>query len=250
MEDVINNPNERWNRNNLSKNKNISMKVINMNLTNMLGKWDWNAISTQISMEDVIRYPNETWCKQGLSMNGKINMKVIRMNLPNAYRHWNWIHISKHISMEDVINNLDEPWSKYNLSQNKNICMKVINTHLPNATSEWKWDYISMNIKIEDIIDYPNETWNKYGLSQNNNMTKHISEKIHISNGIGRWVYHSMKKHVFIRNHDILSLVKTYNRYNMSQNDDISMYWINFKDRVGVCRDNKWKSDISILCRD
>jgi hypothetical protein len=164
MEDVVNNPDLLWNKSYLSMNKNICMKVINMNLPNTTGEWLWNIISRYIQMEDVIKYPNEKWDASYLSMNKNISIDVIRMNLPNLIEEWNWEDISYNIAIEQVIKYPNETWDKSYLSRNENISMEVVNMDLPNAVGKWRWRIIhnlpsvrrnkKKSIEEYDILSY------------------------------------------------------------------------------------------------
>jgi hypothetical protein len=163
-------------------------------------EWNWHKISRNISMEEIINNPNEIWDKEHLSKNKNITIEVINMNLPNSAGEWSWVFISKYISMEEIINNPNEKWYREGLSYNKNISMKVINMNLPNATGEWNKDYL-LNTRLGKVRNIP------------------------------------------IRNKPIYSLP----RYLMSRERNISIYWIRFKDRVGISK-CRWSTDIDIIC--
>jgi hypothetical protein len=215
-------------------------------------EWDWGYISSLIPIEDVINNPNETWNRYGLSYNKNICMKVIDMDLPNAIGSWNWFWISMNIGMEDVIRCPNEKWNKYNLSMNREINMIVIKAILPNAIGNWDWSDISSNISMEDVINNPRETWNKTWLSSNGRMSTSIM-KIRLPKSTGNWNTYNLPerkvhKNISLSNYDVLSIVKRYSRRDLSSCTWISMFWIRFKDRVGICRDPIWSSDISILC--
>jgi hypothetical protein len=175
---------------------------------------------------------------------------------------WNWYYISKRISMKDVINNPNERWDREGLSQNINICMKVINMDLPNAIGKWDWEYISSRISIEDIVNHPNETWSRYFLSFNMNISLEVT-RMNLPNATGEWEEYSidiLKGREICHNNittlpvkieeDIISIVKENTRSYLSKYYKISMYWIRFKDRVGICKNPKWSKDIDIICID
>jgi hypothetical protein len=210
-------------------------------------EWNWYQISQNISIEDVINNPNETWYRLGLSQNKNISMKVIRMDLPNTKGNWSWYHISQYIKMEDVIKYPNERWNRTCLSSNKNITIEVIKTPLPNCTGYWNWAYISLSISMKDVINNPNEMWCRYYLSYNMNMLTNIID-IDLPNAINEWDDNSMMTNkVCVFDYDFVYKVKEQDRSYLSFCEDISMYWIRFKDRVGMCK-SKYRSDIDIVC--
>jgi hypothetical protein len=166
---------------------------------------------------------------------------------------WDWSDISYHIPMEDVIKYPNEEWDKIGLSYNCNISMEVVKKDLPNSTNRWRWYAISRFVRTEDVINYPNEKWHRGWLSMNKNIDIDILiHRIQLPSALGRWirpVSPDIIKDKKESTYDILSIVKEGTRRSLSNNKDISMYWIRFKDRVGLdkCR---WDCDLSIVCSD
>jgi hypothetical protein len=213
-------------------------------------EWDWDEISLNIDIKDVINNPNERWSRYGLSENKGICIKVTKMNLPNAKQLWYWNEISQNIPIEDVINNPNERWYKYRLSCNKNICMKVIRMDLPNAIGDWNWNHISENIDIEEVIRYPNETWDREGLSNNKNIHARITA-LNLPNATRKWCWSSIsidryENRLLVRP-KYTERIKDNDRRHISNYSDISIFWIRFKDKVGLNK-SKWESDMDIIC--
>jgi hypothetical protein len=86
MSIVSSNRDKVWHKGHLSRNKNITIDVIRMNLPNSIGYWNWDHISECISMKEVIDNPNESWILPRLSNNPNITPSVVRTYLPNSIR--------------------------------------------------------------------------------------------------------------------------------------------------------------------
>lgn len=142
--------------------------------------------------------------------------------------------------MEDVINHPDLPWNRESLSMNKKICIDVVITYLPNATNDWRWNYISQYIKIEDVRNHPHLPWNKDKLSYNENMKIDILS-ISLPNATGEW-NNNLYRYMDIADFRILRT----SRENLSNCRNLSIYWIDIIDRVGI-KWSRWTYDIDFL---
>jgi hypothetical protein len=165
---------------------------------------------------------------------------------------WNWYNISMNIGIEDVINNPNEKWDRHGLSFNRDICMKVIKMNLPNATGYWNWEDISGFVQMDDVIKNPNEEWNRYYLSHNRNITLDVVI-MDLPNAIDEWeqvIYENISISENTRDIITTDSIKRETRWHMSMSSDISIFWIRFKDRVGISRYPKWNSDIEIVCKN
>jgi hypothetical protein len=68
-----------------------------------------------------------------------------------------------------------------------------------------------------------------------------------LRNSTQEWDYGCICSHINIINWK--SMIKCgYNKGHISECRDISIFWIDHIDRVGICKNPKWITDISILC--
>jgi hypothetical protein len=121
-----------------------------------------------------------------------------------------------------------------------------------NVHDEWDWEYISRRIPMEDVIKYPNEKWDRHGLSQNKNITIEVSD-MYLPNATNELIRHNIPSEEYIRDNSITTYcsvdsIKRDTRSHISKHKGISMYWIRFKDKVGMCKNPKYESDIDIIC--
>lgn len=91
MDIVLANPYYPWNRQSLSNNRNIDMRVILIDLPNATGTWSWYHISKHIDMDDVRIHRIRPWNRDGLSRNPGITLDIVNdVYMPNASGHWDW----------------------------------------------------------------------------------------------------------------------------------------------------------------
>ena len=80
MQEVIDNPERTWNREGLSRNRGISIHLIDtLVLPNATDEWNWLFISEYIDIQEVVKHPYREWNKEGLSQNRGITLFLIDM---------------------------------------------------------------------------------------------------------------------------------------------------------------------------
>jgi hypothetical protein len=238
--------------------------------------WDWSSISSNINMNDVRKYPHFPWDRDSLSCNSNLELDIHDMYLPNAVGEWIWRNICCDISMSQVIKYKDRKWDRLRLSTNENLTIDVVHMDLPNAVGEWNWDDISENISIEEVKKHPDQPWSRYALyvrhdTDDNDISytmnyirSHRDEQynkedlywypnieidvLDMPNMVGEWNMSILCSMPRIHISDFRILLKYCSREDLSRCRDISIYWIMLIDRVGICKNPKWITDISILC--
>jgi hypothetical protein len=94
-------------------------------MPNAVGDWDWNLISSYISLEQVRRYPHLCWNRMGLSVNPTLTIDdILYLQMPNAVGDWDWWIISSHIPIVSIYVHSNIIWNRDRLSENKNIRLK------------------------------------------------------------------------------------------------------------------------------
>lgn len=54
-------------------------------IRNMIkGHWNWNYVSSIISLSDIRKYPHLSWDRHSLSYNPTLTFDVVKLDLPNA----------------------------------------------------------------------------------------------------------------------------------------------------------------------
>lgn len=114
--EVIENPLERWNMEGLSRNKDITLDIIDQYMPNASGDIYWPGLSERVPISDVMEHPYLTWDKMGLSRNKDINISILKMNLPNATRRWLWTILTKNMPIEEIRHNPSLEWNKIELN--------------------------------------------------------------------------------------------------------------------------------------
>jgi hypothetical protein len=247
LEDISSNPDLPWNRNYLSINKNICMKIIRMNLPNSMYVWNWDLISRHISLEDIVNNPNERWNRREISTNiskrSVMCLDVIKIRLPNSVGDWNWETLSMSVSMPTLLKYYYYPWILRLIPISTLSDMNRL-TCLTQSRGIWDYSYISKYIIQEDVINNPNLPWDKECLSSNKNITLGILS-MNLPNSTGKWCFYYI-----CRRHPIMDCIKHFNknREAIKTHKELSIWWVDFVDKVGICRDPKYESDIEIIC--
>jgi hypothetical protein len=153
MEDVVDHPFRTWNKEGLSSNKNISMKIYCMPLPRSIESWNWTNISMNVIESDVRRYPFAPWDKISLSGNKNISIHMFSVSLDNATGHYDTHILSSRVTLDEVSRHCNYCWYRNILSNNSNITSEVMDLYLPNAIGEWNESLLqTRNIYEEEYI--------------------------------------------------------------------------------------------------
>jgi hypothetical protein len=207
MNDVRKYPHLPWSKAHLSKNKNIEIDIIDMNLPNATREWNymdlclntdrliltpnmevgWDALSYCIPTEYVRKYPHLPWSKGYLSNNNNIGMDILLLDLPNSTGDWCMDILSTYIDMKDIRQHLDMKWDRNTMSTNVDLTIDdVMNLDMPNATDDWNWRSLSRTTPIHYVVSYPHFPWCKNSLSRNRKITFSIMN-MNLPNSTGEW---------------------------------------------------------------
>lgn len=112
VREVLSHPDAPWNRDGLSRNKNITCmeEILSLEMPNAVGLWS--------SPED-------------LSEEEEVD---IEYKLHNPDMPWDWHAISRRVSMQDVLDNPYLPWDKDGLLLNKNIPIEYLKKMYDDST--------------------------------------------------------------------------------------------------------------------
>lgn len=205
-----------WSMVGLSKNPNVTMDIIEANITHSwsyghaltqnpnltwefikrhLDKpWDWDAISRLpiITWDIVVAHPEVKWSYRGLSANPNITMEIVSAN---RNKPWDSLVFSenKNVTIEIVKANRWFPWVRYGLVLlNPNITVKdyMENTDLNNVLGFNKktiFEYANNNYHILKLTTEPEEfTWHDmitgvYSKYKLDDLVLHINKNPNIS---------------------------------------------------------------------
>ena len=146
LDQVRKNPNLPWSREGLSWNNNMLIDDItdlDTRCPNLFGNWNWNHISSHISIRQVRKSSNLRWKRSYLSNSIGLTMDdVLHLSLPNAIGDWNWDDIYLSIPIINVYTHPNIVWNRDKLSRNKDIRVSdLIAWHeiLPCIYSRWNY---------------------------------------------------------------------------------------------------------------
>ena len=202
IEDVLENPEEPWRKNELSWNRGITLDIKRkIDTLDIQGDWLWNLLSQNIPMEDVLRNPEEPWNRAGLSQNSGMSLDISReIDTLNVQGEWKWKLLSQNIPIEEVLRNPALPWDRVGLSLNPGITIdagkRLDIMHVPRATGGWDWLFISMSVPIEDVLTYPRKPWDKKYVPMNRGITMDIMHRIDTLNIQGEWDWHILSRNI------------------------------------------------------
>ena len=177
---------------------------------------DWNQLSKNknISMEIIENYPNKPWNYWFVSQNPNLNKKfIINHQDKNLY----WSYIAEHIKLDQELIQLihSKLYSIISLCKNPSINIRQI------TCNSFDWDYnilagyfkinkwtlkifgdyeflsFNKNLRPRIIESEPNIQWNYYALSENPNITEKFVEKNLDKNW--NWYYLSKNENISIR---------------------------------------------------
>ena len=243
IKDIRAHPEEPWDRGELSRNRNITVRdIMSLDLPSARGSWDWFWVSVNVTMEEVIAYPNMDWDRLGLSQNPNITIDIVHRDiasqdspdpfLSNATGRWQWDALSHYVPIEDVIANPWETWHRDALSMNRGITLDIVHRDIasqgtddpfmPNAIGDWDWLCLSQYVPIEDVRQNPREKWHKAGLSKNKGITLRDVNTLEMPMATGKWYEGLIARYVPIE--DVRqNPEEKWNRYGLSMNRGITI---------------------------
>lgn len=165
---IRDNPHLQWCREGLSENEQITLDdVLNLDLPNSVGEWNWMHLSSLISMDDVRSNPDLTWNRLGLSRNKQLLVDDINhLELPNGSESWDMAMISTYIDIEEIRLNPDLKWDKFWMCNNKSITMDDV-----KRMELYNYYGLSFSLSMNEILQNIEEGWDREGLSQNEGIT-------------------------------------------------------------------------------
>ena len=246
IEDVLRNPDLRWSRKGLSKNKNLTIDAKNMfddmHTPDAWEGWHWEHISRNVPIEDVPRNPDEPWDRRGLSLNKSLTIdikeEIDAIHMPRVRGRWQWFFLSVNVPTEDVLRNPTLPWDREGLSLNPGITInlknKIDNMHTPHIQDDWDWDFLSRYVPIEDVVENPGLPWDRQELSWNKSLTidaKNRLDTMDMPRTQGDWHWPWVQKHIPIE--DVFRYPSLeWNRNSLSWNNGITMDAVNRIDNM------------------
>lgn len=81
MDDIIQCPMLPWDRKVLSSNRNVCIDMIDADMPNAVGEWDWYCISSVICMEDVLKHPDRPWHRGEASLAIEVYALISSMHI-------------------------------------------------------------------------------------------------------------------------------------------------------------------------
>lgn len=151
-----------WNKNYLSKNPSIRMKdVLELDLPNAIGKWDYSSLSRVLPMEDIYNNRLYQWSKLMILENEKFEMWIIDVDLPNAIDKWNWEYISRKATLETVSLYPHYRWIKSILGLSSNFDIRMVYINMANALDQWNWKLISQVVSMDIVLKHRELPWNR-----------------------------------------------------------------------------------------
>lgn len=153
-----------WNKKRLSKNKNITIDVVNMHLPNSIGKWSYSHI--EITLKD-IKYTRRLVYKDVRS--GIPFQTTLVPYYPKRPRAWYksgeipplYNPVDTLLQRESRVTTFDTTFMtrnricKSNASMNPNIKMEHINHKWKSSEGEWNWKILCMRLSRRDIYGLP-----------------------------------------------------------------------------------------------
>ena len=176
MEDICNHPELPWDYYYLSSNPNLNITFILSVSTTMRELFNWNALSTNLSINAILNYPELPWDFSNISYNPNLTIDLIIQN-PN--KKWDWSAVSSNpgITMQDIMNHPEYPWNRY-VNRNPNLNIEMVN-YFPSIFP-WQWYYITKSpyVTMQDIMNHPEYPWDWDNVSSNPNFNMEIIMKL------------------------------------------------------------------------
>lgn len=124
--EVVNDPTKKWDRDLLSKNKGLTIEIIeDLEMPYAIGEWNWNYISQYIDIKYVYEYPCIGWNRIYLSMNESLKIDVVKfLDMPYATGPWCWDYISQYINIGEYYKYPNEKWKYMEMSCNKSLTIR------------------------------------------------------------------------------------------------------------------------------
>lgn len=226
--DTLNYYNIPWSKTHLSRNKTLTVKVIENLITSNPNKWDWSNISKNISINEVIENPDMPWELDSLSLNPEITVKLVyNLDLPNSINGWRWGKMSKCINIQEVIANPDEIWDKNGLSMNPTLTIDVVNNlKLPNAIGKYDREMISKYINYNEVYENSSYEWNVGALGLNTSLCDALENGWELKDSkLPRYPWVSLSKNInigYITQHPDYQ----WSKYVLSFNNNITLDFI------------------------
>lgn len=90
---ILEHPEYRWNRAFLSLGRRLVYKLIDVNLPNAIGEWNWRYISKYVPIDYIVQYSLLPWNKYSISDRTDLELHILNIDMPNATGEWNLINI-------------------------------------------------------------------------------------------------------------------------------------------------------------
>ena len=163
---VINNPNKRWNWNELSVLSNMTIDIVDKMSQY---DWDWNAVFRYkpITLEFAQKYSHKCTNYKSISLNKDLPLDVIEyMNSTYNCIDWDYISYNYNMTIDFVLKYHKKKWNWKALTTNSSITLSAI---LKNPSLPWDWKELSSNTYISPmfIVQNANLPWNYKKVGKN-----------------------------------------------------------------------------------
>jgi hypothetical protein len=172
---IKNNPTIPWNWPNISENKNITWDII---LNNLDKPWFWDLISLNknITWDIIINNLDCPWDWNYLSRYKPITWCIIKQNINLFKQRLNWNLIGSNLKFDfEILKNLGltVPWNFQNLSRSNIINWDIV---IKYKDQDWDWDALSnsRNLDYNIILEHINQAWNWDSISFNLKITSQV----------------------------------------------------------------------------
>lgn len=249
-------PNLSWDRDLISKLDDITIDdVVNLQLPNAFGKWNWSYLSLTIDMSEITKHLDLPWSRYDMSSNNTINIKHLKIRYPKANGKWNWKILSMSIHIDDIIKHPHFPWTD-EVFRNNTVRPEHIKHISHIGTGIGNINNVSALIKylpIDEALTFSDYSCFKNNIILNKGFTLDIGYKYNIitnNNLIGYLSYLSIKEIIAYR-----TFIKNMSSNNYIQNHidrftSIYQYFefMNIRDpRIYLCNRKSMKNYTDII---
>ena len=158
-----------WDWRGISRNPNITMKIIKDNPDK---PWNWKFVSDNPNVRicDVMSLPRRSWSFYKLSRNPGIRWCDVK----KYPRLWSYRGLSsnQNVTLPIIESNMHLPWDWFEMRLNPNITVEFALKY-PEKTRTWDLD-LSLIATWEEILANPNIHWHPCLVSRNPNITLDI----------------------------------------------------------------------------